>query len=112
MVEYESLILGLKVLKELGAKRIAVCGHFKMVINQVKGIYQTRHPRLRAYRNLALDLLEECLEFELHAIPREKNHIADALATSTSVFEIPILPPKMYEIKVKHILEVLDNIKY
>jgi ribonuclease HI len=52
MAEYEALILGLKVLKELGAKKIAVHGDSELVINQVKGIYQEKHPRLRAYRNL------------------------------------------------------------
>jgi len=57
MVEYEALILGLKFLKELGAKRIAVHGDSDLVINKVKGIYQSNHPRLRGYRNLVLDLL-------------------------------------------------------
>jgi ribonuclease HI len=33
MAEYEALILGLKVLKELGTKRIALCGDSKLVIN-------------------------------------------------------------------------------
>jgi hypothetical protein len=59
MAEYEALILGLKTLKELGARRIVVHGDSELVINQVKGIYQSKHPRLRAYRNLVLDLLEE-----------------------------------------------------
>jgi len=39
MDEYEALILGLRVLKELGEKRIVVHGDFELVINQVKGIY-------------------------------------------------------------------------
>jgi hypothetical protein len=33
MVEYEALILGLKVLKELGAKRITIHGDLELVIN-------------------------------------------------------------------------------
>ena len=33
MAEYEALILGLKVLKEIGTKRIAVHEHFELVIN-------------------------------------------------------------------------------
>jgi hypothetical protein len=110
--EYEALILGLKVLKELGTKRIAVHGDSELVINQVKGIYQSKHPRLRAYRNLVLDLLEEFSEYDLSAIPREKNQIVDALATSASVFKIPIFPNKKYEIEVKHRPTVPDNIKY
>ena len=57
MAEYEALILGLKVLKELGVKRILVHKESELVINQVKGIYQSKHPTLRAYRNLVLGLL-------------------------------------------------------
>jgi ribonuclease HI len=33
MAEYEALILGLKNLKELGAKRTIVHGYFELVIN-------------------------------------------------------------------------------
>jgi hypothetical protein len=84
----------------------------ELIVNQVKGVYQTKHPRLRAYINLDLDLLEGFSEYELAAIPREQNHITDALATSASVFKIPILPNKRYEIEVKHKLTVSDNIKH
>jgi hypothetical protein len=38
MAEYEALILGLKTLKELGARRIVVHGDSELVIDQVKGI--------------------------------------------------------------------------
>jgi hypothetical protein len=47
MAEYEALILGLRNLKELGARRIVVHGDSELIINQVKGIYHTNHPRLR-----------------------------------------------------------------
>jgi ribonuclease HI len=39
MDEYEEIILGLQVLKELGAQRIAVHQDSEMIINQVKGVY-------------------------------------------------------------------------
>jgi hypothetical protein len=84
----------------------------ELVINQVKGIYQTKHPRMRAYKNMALDLLEEFSEYDISAIPREKNQIVDALATSASVFKIPIFPNKKYEIEDKHRPAVPDNIKH
>jgi ribonuclease HI len=73
MAEYEALILGLEVLKELGMQKIAVSGDSGLVINQVKGVYQNKHPRLRAYKKLALDILEGFLEYDLSTIPREKN---------------------------------------
>jgi ribonuclease HI len=59
MVEYETLILGLRTLKELVTKTIVVHGDSELIINQVKGIYQSKHPILRAYINLVLYLLEE-----------------------------------------------------
>jgi ribonuclease HI len=99
MAEYEALILGLKVLKELGANNITMCGDSELVINHVKGIYQTKNPRLRAYRNLVLDLLEEFMEYVISNIPREKNKISNALDTSASFFKIPIFPKKNTRLK-------------
>jgi ribonuclease HI len=112
MVEYEALILGLRTLKELGAKRIVVHENSELIINQVKFIYQSKHPRLRAYRNLVLDALEEFSEYNLLVIPRGKNQIMDALATFASLFKIPIFPNRTYEIEVKHSPVLPNNIKY
>jgi ribonuclease HI len=70
MAEYKALIFGLKVLKGLGAKIIIVHGHSELIINQIKSIYQEKHPKLRAYRNLVLDLLEKFPEYNLSAITR------------------------------------------
>jgi ribonuclease HI len=53
MAEYEALVLGLKALKEMGARRIVFHGDSELIINQVKGIYQENHPILREYRNSA-----------------------------------------------------------
>jgi ribonuclease HI len=112
MAGYESLILGLKVLKELGAKRIIVQGYSELIINQIKGIYQAKKPKLRAYRNLVLYVHEKFPKYNLSAIPREKNQIVDALATSAVVFKVPIFPSKKYEVDVKYMPTVPDNIKY
>ena len=45
VAEYEALLLGLHALKDLGAQRISVLGDSDLVINQVNGSYQTRHPK-------------------------------------------------------------------
>jgi hypothetical protein len=89
-----------------------VCRDSELVINQVKGTYQSKHPRLRAYKKLVLDLLEEFSEYEILAIPRGNNQIVDALDTSASVFKIPTFPNRKYEIEVKHRMTVPDNIKH
>jgi ribonuclease HI len=112
MAEYKALVLGLKTSKEMGDGKIVVHGDYELIINQIKGIYQATHPRLRAYRNIVLDLIEEFLEYNISVIPRGKNQIVDALATSTSVFKIPFFSNKRYEIEVKQRPTMFDNIKY
>jgi ribonuclease HI len=42
----------------MGARRIDVHGDSEMIINEIKGIYQAKNPRLRAYRNIFLDILK------------------------------------------------------
>lgn len=42
MAEYESLFLGLEILKKIGANKISVCGDSELVIKQVEGSYQTK----------------------------------------------------------------------
>lgn len=110
--KYEALLLGLNLLKDKKVKRIAVQRDSELVINQVKGTYQAKHPRMRAYRNVVLDMIENFSEYNFSLIPREHNAIADSLASSTSVFKIPIGPNKKYEIEVKHRPFVPDNVKH
>jgi ribonuclease HI len=52
IAKYESLMLGLKLLKKVGTKQIMVRGDSELVIKQIKGDYATKHRRLRAYRNV------------------------------------------------------------
>ena len=111
ITKYESLILGLFALKKLKVKKIAIYGDSKLVIGQVKGVYQAKHPRMKSYRNLILQLLEEFDEFTISIILRDQNGIADSLATSASILKIPIFPNKKYEVQVKHRPYVPDNVK-
>ena len=48
VVEYEALILGHKMLKVLKAKKVYIYGDSELIKNQVKGIYQAKHPRMRS----------------------------------------------------------------
>ena len=82
------------MLKDLKEKKIYVYGDLEIVINQVKGVYQAKHPRMRAYRNLVPDLLEHFKEYHSSIIPREKNDIVDVSATFASVFKIPLYPKR------------------
>lgn len=110
--EYKALITGLKILKKLGAKKIYSYGDSELVIKQFKGEYQAKNPRMWDYLNSVLDILKIFSEYTLSLIPRDSNIIADFVATSTSMFKIPLYPNKKYRINVKHRPIFPDNVQY
>jgi len=110
--EYEALIASLKILKKLNAKRISIYGDSELVIKQVKGEYQAKHPRMRAYRNAVLDILRLFPDYTLTCVPRAQNFIADSLATTESNLKILMNSNNKFEIHVKHLLVVPDNLRY
>lgn len=93
-------------------KRVYIYGDSRLLINQVNVTYQAKKIRLRSYRNIVLDLLENFKEYLLIVLSRNQNVNVDALAFSTSGFEIPIHLNKKYEIEVKHRPVVPNNVKY
>ena len=112
MAEYEALVLGLKVLKDLQVQRINIQGDSKLIIKQVQREYQTKNPRLKSYRNLVLDLIQGVKECKFTIIPRKKNVEADSLAVSASLFQIPENPKEKYQIEVRHRPSIPDNVDH
>ena len=75
--------------------------------------YQTKHPRMRAYKNEVLDMLGNFFsEHRVMVIPRVENRIADSLATIARNVKIPIYSNKKYKIEVVDIPSIPDNSKY
>eukprot|EP00253_Pinus_taeda_P026870 PITA_26870 len=107
--EYEALIAGLKILRNLKAKKIAVYGDSELVIKQVKGEFQAKHPRMRAYRNVVLDILKLFSDHTLTCVLRIQNGVVDGLAKAASNLKIPMNSSNNFEIHVKHRPTVLDN---
>lgn len=112
VTEYEALMLGLKLLKRVGAKQIMVRGDSELVVKQIKGEYASKHPRLRAYRNAALDALKCFNEVDLQVMPRGQNILANGLATSAASCKIPFHQTRPYTVEVKCRPTVPDNIRY
>jgi ribonuclease HI len=51
VVKYEALILGLEAARKMQITELVTSGDSKLVVQQIKGFYETRHPRMRAYKN-------------------------------------------------------------
>jgi len=93
----------------LNAKRILVYGDYELVIKQVRGEYQAKHPRMWAYHNVVLDILKLFLEYTLTCVPHIQNSIVDALAKATSSLKIPMNSNNKFEIHVKHHPTIPNN---
>jgi hypothetical protein len=48
VAEYEALVLGMRAAKEMGIREMAVFRDAELIIQQVRSVYQAKHPRLRS----------------------------------------------------------------
>ena len=80
MAEYEAHLLGLKLVKSLGAIRVSIMGDSELVIKQINVVYMTRDPRLGFYRGTVVEILNTFLETKLVVIPRKHNMQAHSLS--------------------------------
>ena len=82
VAEYHGLIAGLEAAAELGARVVEVRMDSKLVVEQVSGRWQTRHPALRPLAGRAAVLIESFDSVHLGWIPRSHNTRADTLANA------------------------------
>src|SRR4051812_17437431 len=80
MAEYEALIHGLHVDKDIGIKRIVCCGDSDMVVQQVASTWNARNPMMAAYRDEVDEIAKSFLGYEVKYVPREQNEAADLLS--------------------------------
>lgn len=82
--EYEALIAGLKIAKELGIKTLHIFCDSQLVVCQVRKEHQAKEVTLAPYLNRVLELLDDFEYYMITHIPREKNRRADSLAKLAS----------------------------
>lgn len=77
--EYQGLILGLRLARKHGARKVLVNGDSTLVVKQVNGEWKTKHPAMQPLRATACDLLAQFDDWCVRWIPREENRRADKL---------------------------------
>jgi broad specificity phosphatase PhoE/ribonuclease HI len=80
VAEYTGLIEGLTAAADLGASDITVRMDSKLVVEQMSGRWQIRHPGLRPLAARAAALVARIGTVRFEWVPRERNKHADALA--------------------------------
>ena len=72
MAEYEACIMGLRAAIDLKIKFLSVFGDSALVISQIKGEWDTRHPGLIPFKDYARRLLPFFNKVEFHHIPKDE----------------------------------------
>ncbi|KAK4842434.1 hypothetical protein QYF36_021650 [Acer negundo] len=83
-VEYEALLVGMKVAKELSANFFFVRSDSQLVINQVSGQYQAMGENMVAYLEKVQEAMTSFKGVKMDQIPRDENRRADVLAKIVS----------------------------
>lgn len=111
MAKYETLLIGLKLLRVLGATRVSILGDSDLVIQEMKGNFVTNENRMRAYKTMATNILNAFTEFNLAKISRDHNIHAHSLATFASTCKLPFEPNHHFTTEIKHRPTVPNNVK-
>jgi ribonuclease HI len=113
VAEYEALVLGLRVAKDMGIMEVEVFRDVELIVQQVKNAYRAKHPWLRSYKNEVWDLIDNFFSaFNISFVPREENTLVDSQVVSSSLFRIPLPPNIKYDVEISYMPSVPDNIKH
>ncbi|KAK1686158.1 hypothetical protein QYE76_047006 [Lolium multiflorum] len=103
MAEYEALLHGLRIAKEIGIKHIICCGDSDLVAQQVAGTWNARNSVMAAYRDEVDEIAKCFLGYEVKYVRRDDNTAADMLSKLGSGRK-PI-PPGIF---LEHLRPFLD----
>ncbi|KAI5339955.1 hypothetical protein L3X38_019229 [Prunus dulcis] len=85
--EYEALLAGLRVAKELAIKKLAIYSDSQLITNQASGEYMAKHPRMILYLEKVQELLKAFPTFTIQRVPRAENAHADALIDEDPIID-------------------------
>jgi ribonuclease HI len=80
VAEYEALVHGLKLAKEIGIRRILCFGDSDLVVHQVSGEWDTKDANMASYRFYVQQLCGFFEGCEFHHVPRANNDEVDRLS--------------------------------
>jgi ribonuclease HI len=78
-VEYQAVIKGLKLLREVGADTMEIIGDSFLILNQLTRKYEFKDNVLRRYFEECLEILQEFRNVSFQHVSREQNGEANNL---------------------------------
>jgi ribonuclease HI len=80
VAEYQAAILGLTRARELGVREVELVADSQLLIRQLGGQYQVKHPGIRPLYEECVRLLKAFEKVRLVHVPREQNTLADEMS--------------------------------
>nr|KAJ0187504.1 hypothetical protein LSAT_V11C900490490 [Lactuca sativa] len=82
--EYQALLAGLRLAKEVCAKKLAALSDSVLMINQINGTYEDKDPRMQKYLDAVHSLTNTFKSFSIKQISQGKNGREDTLSKLAS----------------------------
>ncbi len=79
VAEYEALLLGIELARDLEAEEVELVNDSELIAHQVRGEWKVKHAPLQKLRDKVLKALEGFDHWSVRTVRREQNEAADAL---------------------------------
>jgi ribonuclease HI len=87
ITEYKALILGLNLAIDKGVTHLRVIGDLDLIVSQVLLDFVAKNEKLKKYHDFARSIAKSFEMVTIKVVPREENHVADALVVSASTLQ-------------------------
>ncbi|XP_071727330.1 uncharacterized protein [Rutidosis leptorrhynchoides] len=78
--EYEALLAGMRIARELGVKKLQGYVDSQLVTNQINGTFDANDKYMQSYMAMVHSLADTFVDFRINQIPRSQNKQADVLS--------------------------------
>ena len=102
MVQYESLILGMKVAILMNMKKIKIFDDSELIIKKVSNIYNTKDPKLQPYKEMVESLL---IYFNVDAMASAASLDPISIEYEETILTIKIISNHSHEFVVKNFIK-------
>lgn len=102
MVEYEALVIGIKMAMEWKISNLNVYEDSQLVINQVNDDYQTKDEKIMPYKRMVDEFKKYFVFIHFEQVPRIENKATNAMETIASLLEI-LEKHERYEFSVEQL---------
>ncbi|XP_071714714.1 uncharacterized protein [Rutidosis leptorrhynchoides] len=106
--EYEALLAGLRIAKEMKIEYLQAFVDLQLVANQVLGIFKARQPIIQLYLSKVRELVESFRSFTIEHVRRSQNKKADALSKLASITFAHLAKEVLVEVLEKRSIEAQE----